>query len=352
VLTLSIVVVSESRNLRWIELQPLWYVLQCVATSAVGPSGEAHVAELERRIAGGTLSAQDLARIKATLLKYQSDSQRTWSPSLGRIIEQFQAKKQLTASEWQKYLMNGIEVSVKCRPTVASDEPFAGALLVRPARYGDWRGDAVITLDQVLAGSTPLPAASKMTATLDRWQVIRLPFDGEPHLANGSHELKVNYTIAISDSTLTFSRSQQRQATFEVGNDARSIEPFKLRGQARIQHAWTERSGGALEPPIANVALNSGCLNVVFLGMGQVSAREEAYAFDVIVRRDKKEDAVGQICWPAHYQRNDLAFPIVGLIGFGTFDVILKPSRSRALREVEAQRYCDTELVFTGVKFN
>jgi hypothetical protein len=351
-LALSIIVVTEGRKIRWIEHEPLWYVLECIRPSAVSPRGEAHLEELDRRLTSGKLSTADTNRVIVMLLKYQSDPDRPWSVHMGRMIERFQRNKQLTAIQWQQYLMDGVGVALKYRPVVGTREPFAGALYVRGDRYGDAQPLASVTLDHVQVDDQRLSASGAATGPLYARPPICLKFAADADLPDGAHELVVGYTLTITDlgpqNSLTFSSSRQLKQKLEVHPGAQTIEPFHLHRQPQIIRNWSG-SNGDYAPHVPHLLVDRSSLAVSFFPLRDMKYRRYAMAYDVLVRSGDSERLLGQTCWPMAPDRGDLTFPLHTHPPARSVDVVLRPSRDRALRDVDVETWCATEVVFKDV---
>jgi hypothetical protein len=219
VLGLCTVIVNETQQVRWIEHQPLWYVLSCVRPSAVSPDGEAHLVELERRQRLGKLSADDSQRVIAMLLEYQADAKRPWSAALGRMIERFNEKKQVSDHQWTGYLANGLVASLDCPPVLAARQPAIGRLVVQGSRYGNHAQWGIVCVDQVQIDDLTVAPPATMSGELSSWNALRLPLAAPLQLKGGNHALTVRYTLSFSDGNTTFSRSHERRTSFVASDE-------------------------------------------------------------------------------------------------------------------------------------
>lgn len=355
--TMVTIIFGENGGIRWIEYKPVWLITREITHPRSGASPGDHLTELQRRIRASELDAEQFARLVGNLLDYQADGDRPWSASVGELIESLRRIGKMNSADWQRYLSQGTVVGMRVRKISRLGDPIAIALSASPKRSGRSPFAASFRIDRVMQGSSPVRFAA------DQWPVSRQR-DGatrqdvilEEPFPVGVHHVTVDYTLTIGDAAplgggIAGATSQPSSSAtingsipieFEVRAADPTIGPIPVGTFGRMMLRSNRISGLTLS---ALRRTDGGDTSVVLTSR---SDNIPALAMDVFLYDGTREWNMGSFCTttemirPEEFAWTVKDFPAATRV----VNVILRPSRSAALRRAEVDHFRDIELIF------
>jgi hypothetical protein len=343
---LALVVTTLVRQINWVQREPLWLVIRSIRTVPLSDRG-AHLDELERRIGAGSLSAGELENVAQILLETQTDDRRPWSPRIGDLIEQLNRLGNLSAEQWQGYVTNNNGVTVLVRPQIRVGDPVAAMLWVNDLRSSQSAADTTIRLDELSIDDQP-QAEMFMEDIVDpprstRTRGVKVVSDVD--LSAGLHELTLHYRLKFAawSGTTPVTKDETQRIKFAVVGDAESIEAWQPQELERRDF---------MQPVVRRTDSGGISIRVVMSRLPvSVGGRRLAVAYDVFVRAGEREWPAGGYC--VSNQDTPLSPPLLSCPQVpptvNEVDLVFRPSRRRALRDVSNDMWLDKEFVISRV---
>jgi hypothetical protein len=142
----GIVAWRAARDVDWIRKYPLWLV-RFEATRSDPATHDSAIAELRRRMAAGRLSDEDLMLVADDGLNYQRQSERTWTPAWGDLLEHLHTKGKLSAAQWTRYWQQGLVLKLMVRPRIRRGDAIPLRFTIEPDRTGTVTDSRVVDFD-------------------------------------------------------------------------------------------------------------------------------------------------------------------------------------------------------------
>ena len=103
---------DAARRTDWNRHKPVWWLMREV-DGRPGPTRDAALVELGRRIADGTLPADRSAALVDRALDWQADASKPWSPGWGVIVESARAADRLPYAKWERYMAQSVTFTLE-----------------------------------------------------------------------------------------------------------------------------------------------------------------------------------------------------------------------------------------------
>lgn len=344
---IATIIYVESRGLRLIQYEPTWYVLQRVSVSVADRSGADHLDELERRIIARSLQPAELTQAVLTLLDYQANPALPWDPQIGMLLEQLNSAGSVRGPDWTNYMFNSVAAELKVRQRTHMSDPIAAAIRLHLARVGSWSGTAGITVDSVTIDGQTIPVAAQGTDELDRRKPMQIPFKVSNPTVAGEHEMIVQYTLTLNpgigiSSVGQVSKSFTLKQNFEIDDKEPTLRRHvdnvaRRRAMTSGQYPWQE---GASPP--RTMRQPDGTLRINFRFTTE-NPLPYTLAYDAYLVGNNFEQLIGGFSWnSATTPWMSINLPWPGFSGH----VVLRPSKDRAISDIEATGWLDTEFIF------
>jgi ribosomal protein L37E len=158
---------DAARLTDWNRHKPVWWLMREV-DGRPGPTRDAALVELGRRIAGRSLPPDRSSALVDRALDWQADAGKPWSPGWGVVVESARAADRLTYDKWERYMAQSVTFTLEAfKPgklfgrgeTQESDEGVGLRIRRGPDRVGRARFTVELQLNQgtVLAGQPVYP---------------------------------------------------------------------------------------------------------------------------------------------------------------------------------------------------
>ncbi|HWE97211.1 MAG TPA: hypothetical protein VG269_24845 [Tepidisphaeraceae bacterium] len=219
-------------TLRWVTIHraqaihylPVWWLTNELNGSA-GQNRDDALAELDRRLLLGKLSAAQVARIAGRALAIQADATLPWSVAWGDFVEHSQDRGVLAAELWRRYVRQTVTggLTVRARRMLRRNEAFPVAVQLRPVRCGS-------TYDFQIGGSFTihLGGGDSQNVTLhgtDGWWLPRgrfrydVPLESSAWagIANGVHPARMNIAATVTAVSKGLNPGAGGGMTFSLG---------------------------------------------------------------------------------------------------------------------------------------
>jgi predicted RNA-binding Zn-ribbon protein involved in translation (DUF1610 family) len=118
---LSAITWVRVRHIRPLDWEPTALLMREVH-SGNPTARQVALAELFRRLP--KLSREQISRIADDALAQQANEQTIWQPEWGDFLELAHQQRQLSSTQWGKYLTQAVKFQIKTRKTVFADDPL------------------------------------------------------------------------------------------------------------------------------------------------------------------------------------------------------------------------------------
>jgi hypothetical protein len=147
---------DAARRTDWNRHKPVWWLMRDV-DARPGPTRDAALIELGRRIADGILPPERAAALVDRALDWQADASKPWSPGWGVVVESARAADRLTYDKWERYMAQSVTFTLEAfKPgklfgqseTQEADQGVGLRVRRGPDRVGRARFTVELQLDQ------------------------------------------------------------------------------------------------------------------------------------------------------------------------------------------------------------
>lgn len=341
--------VAAVRQVDWQPLKPVWWL--GMEAGAGGPTAEAALDELLRRLSAGLLAPSDIGGLVADGLAAQGDAARPWEPKWGELIEKARAAGQVSPAEWERYGRQAIAggLWLEVRPRVARGDPIPAWLRHRGARVGESSSLAIRIDEQVDVvgpvsdshrgsggfGASPTSGGGlghSMRPSAEEWSQVA---EGPQEL---EHRVRVRVTEGWGDNAAVVATEQMTlKAGFEVVPADKPTVAFVT------DPALRPAVEAALRPQELVMQANqvSSTIHVDSASVGR--------AFNVVARRGDREWPLGSInAAPGKSTGYSIHGEMEGFEG-DRVDLVLRPSLEVAKGTTDVFEVWGEEVVLKDV---
>lgn len=160
----------------WNTIKPVWLLAR--ELQSIDPAvAQAATDELRRRLPGNGLApmrngqrdTRAAERLARSILDYQGDASRPWSPGAGEIFERMWQMKLLPEEMFHQYVRQSSPVSVHIRPRIAQGEPLAVRFDVQQRSGGGGVVSLHAALVDIAMDGKPIPTTSYRFSVQEGW---------------------------------------------------------------------------------------------------------------------------------------------------------------------------------------
>jgi ribosomal protein L37E len=344
---------------------PTWWLISELG-SKPGVVRDGALAELDRRLLAGKLSAGQVGQIAGRALALQADPDRPWSTNWGDFVENARDMSVLPDELWQQYVRQIVAdgLTVQTRPVLRRGDALPTAFQITIGRCGKtYAFNIGGTLTVAIGGATSapqnLPDADTSTGRGGPGSTYQVPFDTASlkGVADGSQPVRVTAALAITPTPLS-SLAMTGQVTSGLPAATPTIVPIDVSLSADAQPITLLAADHSSVNLVADAARRSQVLQAVSAdiypganGMVlEVRAQQPPVnlEMDVFLRNDAAEQKVGHLIIQANGSEAESFF--VGRIATPC-EMVLRPMLREAITTIDATgNYWGDQIVMKDVQ--
>jgi hypothetical protein len=337
-------------QVEWIRWEPVGWVMNG-AKSANGAMRYPALRELTRRIDEGAMSKSDVSWVVDQALAEEVKAKGTWGNAWLAMVGAAGKAGLVSDAQLQKLIEQGVETTLVSKPTVrrgrAMRMDFRVNWKLPGAAYKGGMATA-LKMDEVMLAERFIVDEGQgqvygASGTSGRGSDEMLDIGKVAKLANGPHELvaRTEFRVALVEpwqaKAVTFVK--ETKTPVKLAEKDAVVETFVVDGSQR------EGEGAAIQEVMLDIVNGKA--------VGQIRTKElpGALAMDVVLRRDGKEQVIGQFqrdSGEADYW-SSMRWERVAEFPDGVVDVVLRPDADAAQWELKAMPYWGEEIVIKDV---